>query len=149
MDNSKIFFITSVTIGGIIGMIYWFSHTKKDKDIENENEIVEMDEVFVDDKKKDDQEVNDKSTNNESDIKSINSYEEVLSIESSEHSFPVTPISSPTNKENFKKSKIPVFQSGPGQVNVDTIPYSIPSPSISPGKGSKLLEPKITRKNTN
>uniref|UniRef100_A0A0K0FQP7 Uncharacterized protein n=1 Tax=Strongyloides venezuelensis TaxID=75913 RepID=A0A0K0FQP7_STRVS len=148
MDNGKIFFITSVTIGGIIGMIYWFSHSKREKDIENENEAVEMEEVFVDDKKKDEQEVNDKSTNNESDIKSINSYEEVFSIESSENSFPVTPVNSPTNKENFKKSKIPVLQSSPGPINIDTILPSIPSP-ISPGKGSKLLEPKITRKHTN
>uniref|UniRef100_A0A0K0DV40 Exported protein n=1 Tax=Strongyloides stercoralis TaxID=6248 RepID=A0A0K0DV40_STRER len=145
MENSKIFLITSVTIGGIIGMIYWFSHTKK----ENDEEIVEMDEVIVDYKKHDDLDTNLKSTNNESDIKSINSYEEILSIESSEHSFPVTPTNSPTNKDAIKKSKIPVFLNSPSQINTDSTPLPTPSPTNSLGKGTKLLEPKISRKHQN
>ncbi|CEF69426.1 Hypothetical protein SRAE_2000407500 [Strongyloides ratti] len=145
MENSKIFLITSVTIGGIIGMIYWFSHTKKDTD----KEIIEMDEVVVDYKKQDDLENNIKSANNESDIKSITSYEEILSIESSEHSFPITPTNSPTNKESIKKSKIPVFLNSPSQINTENISLPTQSPTNSLGKGTKLLEPKISRKHQN
>uniref|UniRef100_A0A0N5A4P7 Uncharacterized protein n=1 Tax=Parastrongyloides trichosuri TaxID=131310 RepID=A0A0N5A4P7_PARTI len=143
MEKSKIVILTSVTIGSIVGVVCWLMYINKKKDTCNEDNEIISDTL----KKNDEIESEEKSSiNNECDVKSINSYEEIHSNCSSEASFPSTPTNSPSNKDLNKKSKIPIYVNTQGECN-DTPSSNKASPTSPSAKGlSKLVEPKVLRR---